>query len=240
MIDTGIGTAAPALVGSRIVTRAFFDGAPALAKHGTQVASVPSGEGRLVGATIYGANVFGQDEALGLASGADALVRALDWMAQAQIRFVNLALAGPYNKLLDLAVARAATRGLILVSAVGNDGPDAAPMYPAGFEGVIAVTAVDATGRVYRNAVRGDHVDVAAPGVDVLVRAADGGRFVTGTSIATPFVTARLAADPSLDAVRGIAEVRARLADTSADLGPLGRDPLFGHGLAKADDICPA
>lgn len=135
MIDTGIGTAAPALVGSRIVTRAFFDGAPAPAKHGTQVASVPSGEGRLVGATIYGANVFGQDEALGLASGADALVRALDWMAQAQIRFVNLALAGPYNKLLDLAVARAATRGLILVSAVGNDGPDAAPMYPAGFEG---------------------------------------------------------------------------------------------------------
>lgn len=74
----------------------------------------------------------------------------------------------------------------------------------------------------------------------MLVRAADGGRFVTGTSIATPFVTARLAADPSLDAVRGIAEVRARLADTSADLGPLGRDPLFGHGLAKADDICPA
>lgn len=239
VIDTGIDTAAPALAGARIVTRAFFDGMPAPAAHGTQVASVLSGEGRLVNATIYGANVFGQDAAPGLAAGADALVRALDWMAEERVRFVNLALAGPYNKLLDLAVERAAARGLILVAAVGNDGATAGPMYPAAFEGVIAVTAVDAKGRIYRNAVRGAHVDVAAPGVDVLIPTADGARFVSGTSIATPFVTARLAADPSLDPVRKIADVRARLAETSAELGPEGRDPLFGYGLARADGICP-
>ncbi|MEM6744167.1 MAG: S8 family serine peptidase [Pseudomonadota bacterium] len=238
VIDTGIDAAAPALTRSQIVERAFFSGAPSPATHGTLVASVLSGEGRLRDPTIYGANVFGQDEALGLVAGADALVRALDWMADQQVRFVNLALAGPYNKLLDLAVGRAADRGLILVAAVGNDGPDAEPMYPAGFDGVIAVTAVDSAGRVYRNAVQGAHVDVAAPGVDVLVRAADGGRFVTGTSIATPFVTARLAADPTLAARYTVSDARARLAATSAELGPAGRDASFGYGLAKADDVC--
>lgn len=242
VIDTAIDPGSPALARARIRSHAFFDGAPAPSSHGAQVAAVLGGEGRLVQPTIFAANVFGGNEAPGLVgglvAGADALVRALDWMAEERVRFVNLSLAGPYNKLLDLAVARAAARGLILVAAVGNDGPGAGPLYPAGFDGVIAVTAVDARGRVWRDAVRGAHVDVAAPGVDVLVHGADGDRFVTGTSIATPFVTARLAADPALDAVRDVAGVRARLAETSAELGPAGRDPLFGYGLARASGIC--
>lgn len=238
IIDTGIDADAPELAQTRIVTRTFFDGPVGPAAHGTEVASVLGSPGRLRGARIFGANVFGEDEALGLVAGVDALVRALDWMAERDVRFVNLALAGPYNKLLDLAVERATARGLILVAAVGNAGPAAAPLYPAGFDGVIAVTAVDVDGRIYRNAVRGAHVDVAAPGVDVLVRSGKGARFVTGTSIATPFVTARLAADPSLTAARGVAEVRARLASTSAELGPQGRDALFGYGLAMAEGIC--
>jgi minor extracellular protease Epr len=132
---------------------------------------VLAGGGRLRGATLYSANVFGGEAALGLAAGADALVRALDWMAAEEVRFVNLSLAGPYNKLLDLAVERAAARGLILVAAVGNDGPEAEPMYPAGFSGVIAVTAVDANAAgstATRCAARMS--TSAAPGVDVLLR----------------------------------------------------------------------
>lgn len=238
VIDTGIDTAAPSLAGAKITTRAFFDGRAAPAVHGTDVASVLASPTRLRDVTIYGANVFGQEDDLGLKAGADALVRALDWMAEEEVRFVNLALAGPYNKLLDLAVDRAVSRGLVLVAAVGNDGPNVEALYPAGFDGVIAVTAVDAEGRIYRNAVRGPHVDVAAPGVDVLVPSVSSVRFVTGTSIATPLVTARLAADPALATARNVSDVRARLAMTSAELGPAGRDPMFGYGLALAEDIC--
>ena len=154
------------------------------------------------------------------------------------MHFVNLALAGPYNKLLDLAVERASARGLILVAAVGNAGPGSGALYPAGFDGVIAVTAIDAERRIYRRAVRGAHVDVAAPGVDIMVRSDRGTRFVTGTSIATPFVTARLAADPSLANIREVSAVRERLAATAAELGPLGHDTTYGYGLAMAADIC--
>lgn len=238
MIDTGIDVDSPALAQKRITARTFFSGRPAPATHGTDVAIVLSNPDRLSDVTIYAANVFGQQDALGLVAGADALVRALDWLAEEDVRFVNLALAGPYNKLLDLAVERAVARGLILVAAVGNDGPNAARLYPAGFDGVIAVTAVDATGRIYRNAVRGPHVDVAAPGVDVLVASEGGARFVTGTSIATPFVTARLAADASLVRARSVADVRARLAETSAELGPAGRDTTYGYGLTLAAEAC--
>ncbi|MFK7836842.1 MAG: S8 family serine peptidase [Sulfitobacter sp.] len=154
------------------------------------------------------------------------------------MRFVNLSLAGPYNKLLDLAVERALARGLILVAAVGNDGPEATLRYPAGFEDVIAVTAIDAAGNAYRNAVRGPHVDIAVPGVDVLVPSGQSPRFVTGTSIATPLITARLVADPALAKARNAADVRKRLSLTSAELGPKGCDEVFGYGLALADGIC--
>lgn len=238
LIDTGIDTASPALAGVQIRTRTFFEGPAAASRHGTDVASILVGPDRLRDARIIGANVFGQSDERGPMAGADALVRALDWLAEEDVQFVNLALAGPYNKLLDLAVERASARGLILVAAVGNDGPEVDPLYPAGFESVIAVTAIDADRRLYRNAVRGPHVDVAAPGVDVLVGSGQNARFVTGTSIATPFVTARLAADPSLAGTRSIPIVRRQLAVTSAELGPRGRDTMFGYGLALATGLC--
>lgn len=238
IIDTRIDTRAPALSAAHIVTRQFFDGVATDADHGTNVATVLAGTDRLTDVTLYGADVFGSEEGLGLAAGADALIRALDWMAEEDVRFVNLALAGPYNKLLDLAVERAAKQGMIMVAAVGNDGPRADPLYPAGFENVIAVTAVDVNGGIYRNAVRGPHVDVAAPGVDILLDTGAATRLVSGTSIATPFVTARLVADQNLANVRSVTDVRARLAATSAELGVPGRDSLFGYGLVIAEGIC--
>lgn len=238
VIDTAIDTTSPELAGAQIISRSFFDGPAAEATHGTDVAAVLADPDRLRGVRLYGANVFGAPEDADLVAGADALVRALDWLADEEVRLVNLALAGPYNKLLDLAVERAAARGLILVAAVGNDGPRVDPLYPAGFEEVIAVTAVDVQGRIYSNAVRGPHVDVAAPGVDVMVSSNGRPRFVTGTSIATPFVTARLAADPSVAAAPDVSEARTRLAATTAELGPAGRDTMFGYGLALAEDVC--
>ncbi|MFK7837511.1 MAG: S8 family serine peptidase [Sulfitobacter sp.] len=238
VIDTAIDVTAVAVDGADVTTRSFFDGPSASARHGTEVVSVLADPNRLDGVKIFAANVFGASENADLVAGADALVRALDWLAEENVRFVNLALAGPYNKLLNLAVERAAARGLVLVAAVGNDGPAADPLYPAGFDAVIAVTAVDVNGRIYRKAVRGPHVDVAAPGVDIMVATSDRPRFVTGTSIATPFVTARLAADPYFTSSRSVSDTRKRLAATTAEMGAVGRDNVFGFGLALANGIC--
>jgi subtilisin family serine protease len=239
MIDTGLDADAPGLSGARVQTARFAEGPAAGTRHGTDVAMILADPTRITGAQLFAADVMTRD-AQGLAAGAAALVRSLDWMAANEVRLVNLSLAGPYNKLLDLAVSAATERGAVLVAAVGNAGPRADALYPAGFDQVIAVTAVDARQRAYRNAVRGAHVDVAAPGVDVFVPSPEGGRFVTGTSVAAPFVTARIAADSALYASADAVQIVAALQAEARDLGPDGADETFGIGLVQAPSLCGA
>ncbi|GIT89936.1 hypothetical protein JANAI62_05800 [Jannaschia pagri] len=237
LIDTGVDPAAPGLQGARVVSRRFARGPRPPMQHGTDVASVLADPSRLRGVTLYAADVMatGPND---VAAGADSLVRALDWFARNDVRVVNLSLAGPYNKLLDLAVRTAAERDMVLVAAVGNAGPQAAEQFPAAFSSVIAVTAVDARQRPYRHAVRGPHVDIAAPGVDVFVPGLNGGRFVTGTSIAAPFVTARIASDRALYGRASVEAIRRAMAQDAVDLGPAGVEWIFGAGLMQAPERC--
>ena len=104
---------------------------------------------------------------------------------------------------------------------------------------MIAVTAVDSRGRVYRRAVQGNHVDVAAPGVDIWTAASiSGARTKTGTSFAAPFVTAALSKMLAADGDLSPAELERRLIADAADLGDPGRDKVYGAGLLDASRIC--
>ena len=174
------------------------------------------------------------------AAGVDAILRAIDWLHGSGVRLVNVSLAGPYNKILDRGLAAAAERGMVIVAAVGNDGPAAPPRYPAAFDFVIAVTAVDADLAPYARAPRGRYVDFSAPGVDVFVPLGGGGRYMTGTSIAAPFVTAMIASSPEAASLGSVAAIRGSLAQQAVDLGAAGSDDTFGAGLARAPDACRA
>ena len=57
-------------------------------------------------------------------------------------------LASVENPLLGRVIAAAQNRGMILVAAVGNDGPTAPFAFPASYPGVVAVTAVDGRNRI--------------------------------------------------------------------------------------------
>ena len=129
---------------------------------------------------------------------------------------------------------------MVIVAAVGNDGPAAPPRYPAAFDFVIAVTAVDAELAAYARAPRGGYVDFSAPGVDVFVPLGGGGRYMTGTSIAAPFVTAMIASSPEAASLGSVAAVRGSLAREAVDLGAAGSDDTFGAGLARAPESCRA
>ena len=65
----------------------------------------------------------------------------LDEKIGAQI--VNMSLVGPQDDLVHERIAEMATKGVVFVAAAGNGGPDARAGYPAAYEQVIAVTAVD-------------------------------------------------------------------------------------------------
>ena len=118
------------------------------------------------------------------------LARGIDVASQQSVRVMNLSVGGPEDRLLARMVTAARSAGIAVVSAAGNDGPSGRPSYPAAFDDVMAVTAVDAASRVYGQATRGSFVDLAAPGVDIL-STGPGGRtqLFSGTSAATAFTT---------------------------------------------------
>ncbi|WP_348648845.1 S8 family serine peptidase [Rhizobium leguminosarum] len=167
------------------------------------------------------------------------LVRALDMLVQRDVKVVNLSLTGPANAVLEKSVKAATESGMILVAAAGNDGPNAKPVYPAAYDDVIAVTAVDKGRNPYRRAVRGDYIDIAAPGVGVWTAASiSGARQKTGTSFAAPFITAAVSVLIAGDPDMSHESLEAKIRQFTDDIGKPGKDPVFGWGLLNASRLC--
>ena len=210
LIDSGVE-------GPVAAQRGFASDAPVAAQHGTAVA-------RLIGETAPGARIYAADIYGGAPTGgaSSTLARALDWLAQETVPVINVSLVGPRNRVIEAVVRRLIDRGFVIVASVGNDGPAAAPLFPASYEGVVGVTGVDSRRRVLIEAGRGPQVDFAALGVHGRTR---------GTSFASPIVAARLAqalARPDPGAANGAIEA---LSAHAHDLGARGRDDIYGYGL---------
>jgi subtilisin family serine protease len=195
MVDGAVAVGHPAFARSAIEQRGFATTLGAAIDHGTAVASLmvgnaPGFTGSAPGARLYAADVYGAGPTGG---SAEAVVRALDWMASNRVPVINVSLVGPANLMLETAVRALRAKGELLVAPVGNDGPAAPPQYPASYPGVIAVTAVDAKGRLLPEAGRARHVEFAARGAGVTVARPDGGYDkVRGTSFAAPVVAGKL------------------------------------------------
>ncbi|MEO7774265.1 MAG: S8 family serine peptidase, partial [Steroidobacteraceae bacterium] len=225
LIDSGVAAAHPAF--KDVVIHPFgCEGAVHPSAHGTAVASL------LVvaapGADLFAADVYCGNDAGGAGVGGlvDSVALALAWMAREGVPVVNISLVGPVNVVFEGVVRALLARGVVIVAAVGNDGPAARPLYPASYDGVIGVTAVDARDKALIEAGRGPQVDLAAPGADILAAAPDGTYVpVRGTSFAAPIVAGLLAHDQSL----------ATLCSSARDLGAPGTDRTYGQGLVGAE-----
>jgi subtilisin family serine protease len=147
-------------------------------------------------------------------------------------RVINMSFAGPYDPALQVAMKNAAAKGVVLIAAAGNAGPDSPPLYPAADTNVIAVTATDEHDRLFEQANQGPYVAVAAPGVGITVPAPRNGyQITTGTSVAAAHVSgvAALLIEryPTVSA-ETVLEV---LTATARKLGAAERDDQFGWGL---------
>lgn len=233
MVDGRAAQSRPALAGVRMVQKGFAPGAGQPSAHGTAVASLIAGAGirsSAPGATLYIADVYGTGPTGG---SAQAVVQGLGWLAQEGLPVINISLVGPQNLLLQAAVERLSARGVLLVAAVGNDGPAAKPLYPAAYPSVVAVTGVDARGRVLPEAGRGAHVDFAAIGAGRAAGVGGGSAGVRGTSFASPIVAGRLARLSQSPSPAGAAKALSILAASAKDLGAPGMDPVYGRGLIE-------
>ncbi|HEY1545482.1 MAG TPA: S8 family serine peptidase [Xanthobacteraceae bacterium] len=238
VIDSGIDARHPELSGAVAGGFDAFGGDAAPHRHGTAMASAIAGHGRLMGvapsARILAVRAF-EGEAGGAHGTTTRVLDALQWTVHSAARVVNMSFTGPPDPEVHKIIAAARQKGMVLVAAAGNDGPRAAPDYPAAYPEVIAVTATDIDDRLLSVANHGAYVSVAAPGVEIFVAAPQGGYgFTTGTSVATAHVSGLAALLLERDPRLTPAAVQAILMKTARDLGPKGRDDEYGAGLVDA------
>jgi subtilisin family serine protease len=149
-------------------------------------------------------------------------------------RVINLSLGGaPDSETLRAAVDYALSKNGLVIAAAGNTGGTV--LYPAAYDPVLAVAAIDANDQRANFSNYGPQIDLTAPGVNIYSTWYLGNYFTkTGTSMAAPHVagTAALvwARRPALRA----GEVISQLVKTADDIGELGADPYTGWGRINA------
>lgn len=238
MIDTAIDTSHPAFAQQAIVQKSFLQADVAQpTAHGTAVAGLLIGAhddyvSLVPNAKLYSAAIFHRHNVMQQGAALLPLLEAMNWLAEQHVKVINLSLTGPANALLEQAVKRVSERNILLVAAVGNNGPAAPANYPAAYDDVVAVTAADAQGQIYRWANQGDYVEFTARGVQVNTARRDGNvGYETGTSMAAPVVAAAAACLWFEQSTVTATEVRDLLQQRVVDLGGQGRDSVFGFGL---------
>lgn len=245
VIDSGIDRTHPDLASVSVNEfDATADGktrtAALLDSHGTAVAGIISGRGTVKGvapgAKLLSIRAFkpARPDAAATAS-TFTILKGMEWAMANGARVLNLSFAGPDDPLLRRAIYTVIEQRGIVVAAAGNGGPKAPPAYPAAYNPVIAVTAIDADNRVYERANRGPYIDVAAPGVDILApTAGKQHQFHSGTSFAAAHVSGLIALmlelNPDLDAEA----VQAGLAAGADNFGTDTRREEIGAGLINA------
>ena len=241
VIDSAIDQTHPDLAGA--ISLAFDAvGAPdrTVGFHGTAVAGIIRAQGVVAGvaplASILAVRAF-QVRNAGEAAETTSwiLLRAIEWAVENKANVLNLSFVGPKDDTLHLALRSAAARRVIAVAAAGNNGPKAAPVYPAAYPEVIAVTAVDARDQRYAQANRGGYIAFAAPGVDVLAPVEKGKHsYLSGTSFATAYVSGIVALLLERNRELDTGAVIDLMTAGAEDLGPQGRDEDFGLGRVNA------
>jgi subtilisin family serine protease len=161
----------------------------------------------------------------------------VDWARTHGADIINLSLGGLLDDeqvaLMQPTFTAARTAGVLVVAASGNSGT---PMmqYPAGLNGVLSVGAVDSTDTIADFSTFNRAVDISAPGVDTLSTTGGGYERWSGTSMATPHVSAVAAlvwADrPGLS----VNKLEAILRASAVDLGDPGWDRSYGDGRVDA------
>ncbi|WP_380168585.1 S8 family serine peptidase [Jannaschia sp. R86511] len=242
VIDSGVQRTHPDLAGVVLpgldLVDPRYDGGSDPNGHGTHVAGIVAAvvdngvgtAGMARGAQVLPVRVLDAD-GWGYASDTAA---GIIWAADQGADVINLSLGGDYpDSATAAAVAYALDQDVVVVASVGNEYEYGNPVtYPAALPGVIGVTAVDSRLRWAPFANRGSYVDLAAPGVDIVSLERRGGYVAyDGTSMAAPYVSAVAALVRAKEPALKDWQVASRLNATARDIGPAGRDQVFGYGV---------
>jgi cell wall-associated protease len=131
---------------------------------------------------------------------------------------INLSLGGSYSRVIEYALKYAHDHGVTVVAATGNDGMEEIS-YPGSSKYVVSVGATNNMDLVSDYSNFGNGIDLVAPGTDIPSLVPDGNvTYMSGTSMATPHVTAVAGLLLSHDAELTPAQVERVLTRTALDI----------------------
>jgi subtilisin family serine protease len=175
---------------------------------------------------------------------------ALKWIAnQPDPHIVNMSLGSSYNSVAQGEICQELyDRGCLVIAAAGNENTSAYS-YPAAYDSVMAVAAIDSGSNRAWFSNYGNHIVVSAPGVSCYSTYLNGTfRKLQGTSMASPTVAGLLTLGASyllkLNPSMGRATMRdilvKALTNTALDLGASGHDAYYGYGGIQGDKFMAA
>ncbi|MCD1261555.1 peptidase S8 [Paenibacillus athensensis] len=170
-----------------------------------------------------------------------AVAQGVIWATDHGAKVINMSL-GNYadSSFLHDAIKYAFDHDVALIAASGNDNTDR-PGFPAAYPEVFAVAATDAQNQKAPFSNYGDYIDVAAPGVSIASTYPNNQyAALSGTSMASPHVTALAALIRSVNPLLKNTEVYDIIRQTAQDLGDKGRDAYYGYGLIDVDKAVKA
>ena len=238
VIDSGIDARHPELADSVSDNFDALGSTEGPHVHGTGIAGAIVAHARLMGsapqARIIAIRAFGGANG-GAQSSSYIILRSLNYAAEHGAQIINMSFAGPKDAVIERAIAATAARGLVLIAAAGNAGAKSPPLYPAANPNVIAVSATDQQDRLFTASNRGNHIALAAPGVDIFLPAPDGKyQMTSGTSFSAAYISGVAALLLERNHALKPEALRMTLTKTARDLGSPGRDELFGDGQPDA------
>ncbi|MEG3530163.1 S8 family peptidase [Bacillus paranthracis] len=120
------------------------------------------------------------------------VVKGIDWAIEHNVNIVLMSLGGKKESaFFKEAMDKAYQKGILLIASAGNEGyKDGNTIsYPAKFQSVVAVGALDKNDARGFLSSKGDELELMAPGVDILSTWKDGNyRLDSGTSMAAAHV----------------------------------------------------
>lgn len=183
-------------------------------------------------AKIVPLKCFEDEETTTLMMLAEAICDAVDVY---DCRVINMSWTSPHDTdLMKAVIDYAYSKGAILVAAAGNF-YNSKVYYPAGYSNVIGVASVESNLTHSDFSNYNTSVTVAAPGRKIYSTYTGGYETVSGTSQATPMVSALAAVAISAKPDITNDEFTQLLISTSTDLGSKGYDVYFGYGLINTE-----
>ncbi|WP_173057891.1 type VII secretion-associated serine protease mycosin [Phytohabitans houttuyneae] len=162
----------------------------------------------------------------------DRIARSIAWAVTHGADVINISGGGGPGEELRSAIDAAVRADVVVVASAGNRPAVRGVTFPAAYDGVLAVGAVDRQGNHAEVSVSGKQIAISAPGVDIYSTSYKGlYRKGTGTSDAAAIVSGAVALVRSKYPELSAPEVVHRLTATATDKGPPGRDEQYGYGV---------